>query len=44
MNELSKSPVFLIGQTLSQLESLAIFLGCQEFRGRQLFDLSLIHI
>ena len=38
MNELSNPPVFLIGQTLSQLESLAIFLGCQEFRGRQLFD------
>ena len=38
MNELSKSPVFLIGQTLSQLESFAISLGCQEFRGRQLFD------
>jgi len=38
MNELSKPPVFLIGQTLSQLESFAISLGCQEFRGRQLFD------
>tara|TARA_Y100001970_G_scaffold223353_1_gene274959 strand:- start:2771 stop:3808 length:1038 start_codon:yes stop_codon:yes gene_type:complete len=38
MNELSKPPVFLIGQTLSQLESFAISLGYQEFRGRQLFD------
>tara|TARA_S200000501_G_scaffold99390_2_gene92810 strand:+ start:10256 stop:11293 length:1038 start_codon:yes stop_codon:yes gene_type:complete len=38
MNELSKPPVFLIGQTLSQLESFAISLGCHEFRGRQLFD------
>ena len=38
MNELSKPPVFLIGQTLSQLESFAISLGSQEFRGRQLFD------
>ena len=38
MNELNKPPAFLIGQTLSQLESYAISLGCQRFRGRQLFD------
>ena len=38
MNELKKPPAFLIGQTLTQLESFAISLGCQRFRGRQLFD------
>ena len=38
MNELNKPPAFLIGQTLTQLESFAISLGCQMFRGRQLFD------
>ena len=38
MNELNKPPAFLIGQTLTQLESFAISLGCQGFRGRQLFD------
>ena len=38
MNELNKPPAFLIGQTLTQLESFAISLGCQRFRGRQLFD------
>ena len=38
MNELKRLPAFLIGQTLTQLESFAISLGCQRFRGRQLFD------
>ena len=38
MNELKKPPAFLIGQSLPQLESFAISLGCQRFRGRQLFD------
>ena len=38
MNELNKPPAFLIGQTLTQLESFAISLGCKGFRGRQLFD------
>ncbi len=31
-------PPTLIGQTLEELESLAISLGSEEFRGRQLFD------
>ena len=38
MNELNKPPAFLIGETLTQLESFAISLGYQRFRGRQLFD------
>ena len=38
MNKLNKPPLFLIGQTLTQLESYAVSLGCQSFRGRQLFD------
>ena len=38
MNELNKSPAFLIGQTLTQLESYAVSMGFHRFRGRQLFD------
>ena len=38
MNELNKPPAFMIGQTLTQLESFAVSLGGQGFRGRQLFD------
>ena len=37
MNELNKPPAFLIGQTLTQLESLQSP-RLSRFRGRQLFD------
>ena len=38
MDKNFNQPSFLIGQTLEELESLAVSLETEEFRGRQLFD------
>lgn len=38
MDKIINQPTFLIGQTLEELESLAVSLETEVFRGRQLFD------